>query len=129
MVIVVDLMYSDKFLIKASFLISVVGIVLLFLFVQNIEPLETKIKNIDDSYIGKNIRINGVIDSVGYGKDKETLFLTVSDENKDIKIVMFKNDLENMKDDLTFANRVFITGEVVLYNGDLEITARNIEKV
>ena len=121
-------MYSDKFLIKASFLVAVAGIALLFIFVQNIEPLEAEIKNIDDSYVGKNIRIEGVVDSIGYGKSRETLFLTVSDENKDIKIVMFKNDLENMKENLAVADRIVITGEVALYNGDLEIIARSIKK-
>ena len=121
-------MYSDKFLIKASFLISVIGIVLLFIFVQNIEPLEAEIKNIDDSYVGKSVKIQGNIDSLGYGKEKETLFLTVSDENKDIKIVMFKNNLENMKENLTINNKIIVTGEVALYNGDLEIIAKRIEK-
>src|SRR3989344_4484353 len=113
-------MYSDKFLIKASFLMAVVGIVLLFIFVQNIEPLPAEIKNIDDSYVGKSVKVEGIIDSIGYDKNKETLFLTVSDENKDIKIVMFKKDLENMKENLSVSNNVVIRGEVALYNGDLE---------
>ena len=119
-------MYSDKFLIKASFLMAVVGIVILFIFVQNIEPLEAEIKNIDDSYVGKSVKVEGIIDSIGYGKDKETLFLTVSDKNKDIKIVMFKKDLENMHQNLSVSDNVFIMGEVALYNGNLEIIARNI---
>ena len=121
-------MYSDKFLIKASFLVAVAGIALLFIFVQNIEPLEAEIKNIDDSYVGKSVRVEGIVDSIDYGKNGETLFLTVSDENKDIKIVMFKNDLENMKENLAVADRIVITGEVALYNGDLEIIARSIKK-
>src|SRR3989344_1493993 len=120
-------MYSDKFLIKASFLMAVVGIVLLFIFVQNIEPLEAEIKDIEDSYVGKSVRIEGIINSIDYGKDGETLFLTLSDENKDIKIVMFRNDLENMKENLTINDRITVTGEVALYNGDLEIIARSIE--
>jgi len=122
-------MYSDKFLIKASLLISVIGIVLLFIFVQNIEPLEAEIKDIDDSYVGKSVKVEGIIDSIGYDKDKETLFLTVSDENKDIKIVMFKKDLENMHQNLSISDNVIITGEIALYQGDLEVIARNIKKV
>ena len=122
-------MYSDKFLIKASFLMAVVGIVLLFIFAQNLEPLEAEIKNIDDSYVGKSVKVEGIIDYIGYGKDKETLFLTVSDENKDIKMIMFKKDLKNMEGNLTSNDKIIIVGEVALYNGDLEIIARSIEKV
>ena len=108
---------------------AVVGIVLLFIFAQNLEPLEAEIKNIDDSYVGKSVKVEGIIDYIGYGKDKETLFLTVSDENKDIKIVMFKKDLENMHQNLSISDNVIITGEIALYQGDLEVIARNIKKV
>ena len=120
-------MYSDEFLTKLSFIIAIIGIVLLFIFAQNVEPLEVEIKNIDDSYAGRSVKINGDITEIFFSKDKETMFLTVADE-KDIKIVMFKNDLKTMDENLSIADNVIITGKVALYKGDLEIIARSIKR-
>jgi len=121
-------MYSDKFLIKLSFIIAIIGIGLLFLFAHNIEPLEIDVKDIDDTYVGRAVKVIGVISEKTLTEDEKTLFLTVTDV-KDIKVVMFGDNLKDVYEEFLISDRVIIEGDVALYKGDIEIIAESIKEI
>lgn len=121
-------MISDAQLMRVSLIISVIGIIALFLIVQFIEPAKVRVSEIDDSMNGQIIATEGMIKEMT--KMGGNFFITLYDE-KDIAVVMFKIQAE--KNDFVYQMKngdwIRVEGKVAIYRGDLEIIAENIKKL
>ncbi len=65
---------DDKTLMKISLIISIIGVIALFLFVQFTEPIKINVSRIDDSMLGQNIELSGRIESFST-RDGNVFFL------------------------------------------------------
>ena len=111
----------DKFTV-ACLLVSVVGLVLIFLSVQTIEPKQTKIIEIDSDMVGTEVSITGTVKS-SYTKN-EHVFLTVSDNTGAISVVIFSDVASKLTTKDFKGKSISVSGIVDEYNSKLEIVPR-----
>ncbi len=119
-------MVSDLFLQRISFIITIIGIILLFFIVQNIEPEKIMIKDIDESIIGSYVSVSGIVKSV---KITENVFFSLCDSDSCIKAVVFEKIAKKKPEAYNLRNmdKVVLSGRINLYNNELEIIAEDIK--
>lgn len=101
-------------------LISIVGIFLLLLLSNFIEPRLIKIKDIDDSILNKNIKIQGTITNIRSYEESNFQVISIKDETEKIDITT--NQILNLKTNQT----IIVTGKVQEYKQNLQIQADKI---
>lgn len=112
-------------ILKISMAISLVGIIVLLILANNIEPKLTKIKDITIKDLNRKVKIQGkIINIKTYDtKNSETFqVLTISDETASIKIILNKN----LKDQNLSIEQLMIIGRVTTYKNNLQIQAEKI---
>ena len=112
---------QDKTLLKISVICSLVGIIVLFLIADNLNLSTTEISKIQQSELGKQVKITGKIESLS---ETDTLmFLTVGQEKiETVSVVLFKDsDIALEKGD-----NIELTGTLEDYEGKREILANRI---
>tara|TARA_Y100000310_G_scaffold10116_1_gene10859 strand:- start:24850 stop:25173 length:324 start_codon:yes stop_codon:yes gene_type:complete len=102
---------------KLALIISLTGILILFLIINSTNLEETKISSINDKFLNKNIKIIGQITNIKNYDDFATLI--IKDSASQIQAICNCN---LKKSDETFE----ITGRVSTYNNQLQI---NINKI
>jgi len=115
---------NDKDLRNICLVLSVIGLVVLFVGVQ-FTNVKTNIGNIDKSYIGRVVFIRGNVTSNYYKNGN--LFLTVKDDTGEIKVVAFENTVKKLNINPKINGYIEIKGNVKEYKGELEIIAERLE--
>ncbi len=108
----------EKTLLKVSLAGSLIGILLLFAISGRLNVDEGVISNIDETDIGGEIRIKGVI--VDVKKTGSIMLIDIAQLEK-MDVVVFSNDFVLNKGDY-----VEITGKIEEYNGEMELIADKI---
>ncbi len=88
--------------------------------------------NIDDTLIGKRVKIGGIISSIKRiitKKGKPMLFLNLEDLTNKIEVIVFPDLIEENPTALQEDKIVFIEGRVDNRNGEKKIVAEGIEEV
>jgi RecJ-like exonuclease len=112
-------------ILKISILVSIVGVVSLFL----ISAIFTEeVTDISELKIGQMERISGMVTSVYVSRDSH-VFLNVADKTGEISVVAFKNSNIDEAYDLEVGEEISVSGRVEEYKGDLEIIAKEISKI
>ena len=121
-------MISDSQLMKISFLITIIGITCLFALNHFLEPEQLAIKDITLSHVGHEVVVSGSVASLTE-KDGH-VFITLSDNNSSIKVVMFANTAKIYPEIYNLTSGMLtIQGKVDNYKGELEIVANSIDIV
>jgi hypothetical protein len=109
---------DDRIKLRIAVLFSIVGIALLFVLSKfiTIEPI--KITDIDGTFVGKTVFINGTITKATISE--RTIFYV---DNSSIPLIIFS------KVDLFKNTDVLITGRVDEYNDGIQIVVDKIEIV
>jgi DNA/RNA endonuclease YhcR with UshA esterase domain len=107
-----------KLLLKISFLISLIGIFLLMVLSNYLEPEIMKIKDINLLQINQKIKISGTIENIRNYHDFETI--TLKDETGKILITVDKNL------NLTKNQSIIVIGRVSEYKNQTEIRSEKI---
>lgn len=111
---------EEKTLLKIALICSIVGVFIIFIFADRLEPSLINISGISQSLIDKDVKIRGTVNS--FRITSSVLMLDVRDETGTIKVVAFdKEDFEADKSQV-----IEVTGTVKEYQGVLEIEAKNI---
>lgn len=108
---------KESSLLKIAFFVSVIGIVLLYLFADSIILEETRLNETDKLQQDKTVRIIGIVKKISTN-DNNT-FITIEQSNN---IDVFVNKPIN----LTQNSTVEVIGKVDEYNGKKEIVAEKI---
>ncbi len=106
-------------LIKLALISSIIGIIILYISVENISLNETEINKI--TYADNDIKIKGVITKLD--EREKVTFLEISQPNT-MNVVVFKDS----KFDLKQNDYVEVIGSVEEYNGKLQIIAEEIKR-
>lgn len=122
---------DDKLLLKFCLLISVLGLIAIWVGVYQSEKSIVPISKLSEENIGKIVKIEGKIIKKYVSKDRH-LFLKVRDKTGKIKAVMFKNNhqtsginIENLKE----GSYIEASGKVKKYQGELEIILKKIKLI
>ena len=112
---------QDKTLLKISVICSLIGIIVLFLIADNLSLSTTEISKIQQSELGKQVKIKGKIESLS--ETDNLMFLTVGQEKiETVSVVLFKDsDIALEKGD-----NIELTGTLEDYEGKREILANRI---
>jgi exonuclease VII large subunit len=111
---------------KLSLLLTIIGTSMLFLYVEFVvSPIEAEIKEIDSSFVGKEVIVAGNIES--YTEKNGNYFIVLEDKEK-INAVMFEKQSGNsIIHELKKGDRVMANGEINNYKGGLEIIIKSIK--
>jgi len=113
---------KEKTLLKIALMCSVAGIVLLFLFSENIEIDEKAIDKINMGSIGEYVKIKGTISKL---IDTESVMILTIQQPSQITVVLFKKRPIELRE----GNYVEIIGKIEDYKGKTEIIADKIRVI
>ncbi|UCG94986.1 MAG: OB-fold nucleic acid binding domain-containing protein [archaeon] len=118
---------DDRNLLKLCIFCSILGLVILFVGVQQVEAKVTDIGSISEGEIGKLVSVEGTVYSSYY--NGEHLFFTLEDRTGRIKVVVFENLIDRLNIDprgIKKGIELRVDGEVEKYRGELEILPERI---
>ncbi|PSG98616.1 MAG: hypothetical protein BRC29_00630 [Nanohaloarchaea archaeon SW_7_43_1] len=105
-----------------STVLAVIGLGIMFVTAESIEPETNKIESLSSSsQTGDIITVKGEVISSQYVDGN--LFLTVEDETGSMSVADF-NSNKNFQE----GEKVSVEGEITLYEGELELIAQAIER-
>ena len=110
---------NEKSLLKLALIISLVGLVLLFVISKNIEINDTTIEKITNEEIEGDVVIKGIVKEIT--ERSGTTFIIITQQSE-IEVIVFSNDVNLSKGD-----NVEIIGSVSEYQNQKEIIADKIE--
>jgi RecJ-like exonuclease len=126
---------QEKNLLRLAILCSLIGIFILILISNNLEPKKLNINEITKEYIGQTIKTEGTITSIKITEELTVLEIkdthrgdasgaqktSSSSETGKIKVIAFEKI--NLKEN----NKVLIKGKIKEYKNRLEIEANEIK--
>lgn len=125
---------ESKILISVCLFSSTLGLILIYIAVANIHPLETEISEIDYQLIGRTVKTSGYI-VYRRTHPEGHIFLTISDEGRKIQVPLFAGFVNALssnglaENDLRKGTKISITGLIDEYKGQLQIIPRKPDDV
>ncbi len=117
---------TDDKLLKIALITSLIGILGLIAFTPTVEVKKVGLDEISRAMIDEKVCVQGVITDIAQSSSKTSYFLTISDGNGQIPLVIFEKQVVEIQsrnlDIDAFKNRkVEVTGTITEYNSDLEL--------
>ena len=113
---------EESLLIKISLIMSLVGIILLFLISNKIKVKEYPVNLLSKELLENHVTVTGIVTNLK--ESPKFLFLTIEDKNKDIIKVL----LDNKKGiRLRKGLEIKVTGKLKVYQKEFEIEASEIK--
>lgn len=109
---------EEKTLTNLALWTSILGILFLFILCFFVDFKLTAISDIDDSFVDKKIRIEGIAENIK--NSEKVLMFDLKDETGKIKVVVFSSEKIELRGHLN------VEGKVAEYNNELEIIAEKI---
>ena len=117
---------TDEKLLRIALITSLIGIIGLIVFTPSIEVKKVDIEDITRAMIDEKVCIKGVITDISQSSSKTSYFLTISDGDGQITLIVFEKQVaeiqsRNMDID-DFKNRkVEVVGTITEYKSNLEL--------
>lgn len=117
---------TDEKLLRIALITSLTGIIGLIIFTPSIEVKKINISDITRAMIDEKVCIDGVITDIAQSSSKTNYFLTISDGDNRIALIVFEKqvaEIQSRNMDITdFKDRkVEVVGTVTEYKSDLEL--------
>ena len=117
---------NDEKLLRIALITALIGIIGLIIFTPSIEVKKVSINDITRSMIDEKVSIQGVITDIVQSSSKTNYFLTISDGESQITLIVFEKQVAeissrnlNIED---FKNKkVEVVGTITEYKSDLEL--------
>ena len=117
---------TDEKLLRIALITALIGIIGLIIFTPSIEVKKVSINDITRSMIDEKVSIQGVITDIAQSSSKTNYFLTISDGESQITLIVFEKQVAeissrnlNIED---FKNKkVEVIGTITEYKSDLEL--------
>ncbi len=114
---------KDEKIYRISLLVSLLGLVALFVFAHISSPESVDLEELGHGDIGDRVKIEGTVGSVHVSEGGH-LFFHVKEGNGKIDVVLFEDDLISMDlepDELEDGDKAVVIGDIELYRGDIQI--------
>lgn len=108
---------TEKDIYRACIILSIIGLGVIHISHSYIQPDEVSIDQIDETWMGNTVKVEGEITS--HTETQNAAFLEISDSTGSINLVDFE------KRNIT--GRSSITGNVDIYQGDLQLVVKEVE--
>ena len=117
---------TDDKLLKIALITSLIGIIGLIAFTPTIEVKEVDIKDINKGMIDEEVTLDGVITDIAQSSSKTSYFLTISDGEAQIQLIIFEKQVAEIQsrnlDIEDFKNhKVQVVGTITQYNSEMEL--------
>jgi DNA/RNA endonuclease YhcR with UshA esterase domain len=110
-------------LFKISLSISIVGIFIILVISNSLEPKLTSIEDINDLLLGKKVKVEGQVTSIKSYEDSNFQILSLQDETGKIDLTL------SPPINITKNQAIIVTGTISEYQGNLQIQAEKIKKI
>ena len=117
----------DK-LLYSAFIVSMVGLLILTFAYQSIEPPLSRVSDIDQNSLGKNIRVQGNISRIHEFKGGSIL-VVLNDNGSEIDLYLPYYVSKSILDDISRAERIDVIGTVEIYKGKVEIVVDDKDSI
>lgn len=117
---------NERFLLKLSFMGTLIGIIAIYIIVSQMDYTSVKIGSITGEMIGETINIIGAVRNVYLHEDGH-VFLSLSDDTGEMKIVIWSDVAGKLNETTEEGDFVNVIGSVKLYEGELEIIAKDVK--
>lgn len=114
---------NQKKLFKISLSISLIGIILLLILSNILEPNLTKISDINNNHLNKKIKIQGKITNIKNFEEHNFQLITISDQTKEIDVLIKYSKIPL---ELKPNQKLEIIGKIQPYKNTLQIQAEKI---
>ncbi len=112
---------SEKLMTRLSLLCSLTGIAALYVGAVQMRPTLTPLAKINEDYVGLGVMVSGQVIDLHEHRDGH-LFLKLKDESGGvISVPIFASVCSELDEPIELLDNVQVTGQVKLYNGDLEV--------
>jgi hypothetical protein len=117
--------FSESSLQKTALALSLLGLFLLFAFSVFLEAKEVPLFELDESFLGEKVKVQGRL--TWFKTVEHLIVFQLTDELglASIKVVVFSPSAEDWRV-LSLKGRIEVEGEVKRYNGELELVAEKI---
>jgi len=106
---------------KISFIASLIGILTLIIISNSIPVKMVDIKNLDDTYLGKKVAIQGTIFSINNYEDQNFQTMIIKNQSNLIRAISNSKTLIEKT-----TKPIRIIGKIEIYNNELQINADKI---
>ena len=123
-------MLDNKKLLITVVSLALIGVLALFAYSTTIKPVQVELNNINNEHVGKIVTTNGTITSSRTLSDG-SLSLKICDIDTLTEIIVFfpANAYEEWNGNLTPGTIIQVTGEVLLYQEEIEISIASAQDV
>lgn len=123
-------MLDNKKLLITVVSLALIGVLALFAYSTTIKPVQVELENINNDYIGKIITTNGTITSSRTLSDGSiSIEICDIDTLTEIKVFFPSSAYEEWEGNLTPGTIIQVTGEVILYQEEIEISIASAQDV
>jgi len=114
---------KEKTLLKIAVISSLIGVLILVYISDSLSPKEYRISNLTRDKLGEFVDVKGSISTL---RETPGLYIiTLTDETFSIPVIVFKE--ENLT--IEKGSLIDVKGNVIEYNGMLEIQAEEIKSI
>ena len=123
-------MLDNKKLLITVVSLALIGVLALFAYSTTIKPVQVELENINNDHVGKIVTTKGTITSSRALSDG-SLALEIADLDTltDIKIFFPSSSYKSWEGNLTPGTIIEVTGEVILYQEEIEISIASAQDV
>ncbi len=123
-------MLDNKKLLITVVSLALIGVLALFAYSATIKPVQVELENINNDHIGKIITTNGTITSSRTLSDGSiSMEICDIDTLTEIKVFFPSSAYESWEGNLTPGTIIQVTGEVILYQEEIEISIASAQDV
>ena len=115
---------KEKNLLKAAFIASLIGVLILFIVSENISVDEKTISKITFEDLDKKVKIKGLVEKV-IDTEKVVIMEVVQAENMDV--ILFKDGDGTV--DVKEGDFIEVIGRVEEYEGELEVIGQRVRVI
>jgi DNA/RNA endonuclease YhcR with UshA esterase domain len=115
-------LFSSKYMTLLIFILAITGLIIIYVSVKNITPLELKIESIENSMVDRIVKIDGKIENIRKSKTGN-FYWTVGDGNN-ITVPILDDKFKKLE--VKSGDTVEVIGLVTEYKGELEVMPKEI---
>jgi DNA/RNA endonuclease YhcR with UshA esterase domain len=121
---------EDQLIFKIALATSILGLLGMVFFADQINPREIKIKEINRGMLDEDVSIQGLVQNVKKSAASNTYFLDIMDGTGKITLIIFDSSVQDLeKSNMTIYSlsnrRVKVTGKVSEYQGKMELILKD----
>jgi len=121
---------EDQVIFKIALATSILGLMGMMFFADDIAPREVKIMDLNRGMLDEDVSVEGVVQSVKKSSQSNTYFMDIMDGTGKISLIIFDSSVQDLqKANISISGlsnrRVKVTGKVSEYQGKIEIILKD----